>query len=140
MKNIIVVAIAAGTLALSGCASAQASGEATARMGESMEIDGIKATITQHSRSCWDLEIENTRWLRSVKAEEGGVVRAYAGVQDSIIYLAQGEGSSATSDFNWGDLAPIKRGESRHALLCQYSDFSPDRVQIDIADSTIEFS
>lgn len=140
MKKKAIATVVVSALIMAGCTPAQASSESTARMGESVEVDGVKATIREATGDCVQLKIENTRWLRSIKPDEGGVVRGYAGVQDSILYLGEGEDASPTSDYNWGDLAPIKRGQIRDVLLCHDTGFSLPRVQIDISDSTVEFS
>lgn len=139
MKKVAIAA--AAVLALSACSPAQASGRLSARMGEPVEVNGIEVSVTQKDRSCWRLSVENTRLLRGVKPEEAGVVRAYAGVQDSIIYLAEGRGNHEEGvDYRWSELAPLKRGESKSVKLCGTDFMAPDRVQVDVAGSTIEFS
>lgn len=144
MKKPTTAAVLTGVVALAGCGAPDSGQMIQARLGQSMEVDGIGVKIenagTSGATTCWTVELTNNRWLRSVKTEDSGVVRAYAGVQDSIVYLAPSGESATESDYIWADEAPIKRGQSRKIKLCESGLLRPDRVHVDVAGSTIEFS
>ena len=134
----------AGALALTGCGPGDSGQIIQARMGQTAEVDSIGVKVeevdTSGDTTCWAVDLTNNRWIRSVEAEDTGVIRAYGGIQDSIVYLAPSGESATESDYTWADVAPMRRGQSRQIKLCESGMLHPGRVQVDVAGSTIEFS
>lgn len=140
MRRFLAVA-AVAAVALAGCAPAQASSsEINARWGETVEVDGIAVTLAgKPDNDCYKLSVGNERWLRSISADEGGVVAGYAGVQESDVHLYLKESGPDDGRLNWGSLAPIEAGESKTAKVCRSHLATSNRVEVDVADTTVIF-
>lgn len=140
MRRFLAVA-AVAAVALAGCTPAQAaSSEIKARWGETVEVDDIAVTLNGNpDNACYKLTIGNERWFRDISADEGGAVAGYAGVQESDVHLYLKETGPGEGVLNWGTLAPIEAGDSKDAEICRSYLATSDRVEVDVADTTVIF-